>query len=383
VKSIASLLPWEEKVLPPCPFASEGYYAFNPSIHKEPDGKLLCVVRCADYCRPNGIPQLRNQRVTTRNVMLRLEPTTLEVIGMAEMLERDGTLRAQTSLTTGYEDLRLFRTAQDGLLAIATTLQLRGGDKPEMALLRLDEVYNYNIIGAVPIRGTFPGSWSDSPQKNWAPFDGADFARFLYSIERGVLFGRTGPLVTINDWASGDLRGGSQLVPLGDGRWLGIAHGVVHRMDGSQRVIPRYWHVWYICDNDGRLIARSTPMKLAEKGIELAMGLVINPERDRVVVSYGVDDMEARLGITSLSTVLDMVKPVHGYKSDTAEAWAEVLEAAHNLFDPTRPRLGQNPWTGRDLKSAAIHFAIRIATSEAGRDQEEMRALECELLAAI
>lgn len=369
MKPIASALPsWETKLLPPCPFAHEGYYGFNPSIHREPDGRLLCIVRCADYCRPNGISQMKRPgRVHTRNVMLELDPSTLDVVSMREVAERDGLPRA-ASVTSGFEDVRLFRTERDGLQAIGTTLQLRGGGNAEMVLLNLDE--NGDIKTAVPLRGTFNGSWSDFPQKNWSPFDGCDVPRFLFSIERAVVFDEKGPRsepghrapvevtrpmgsITFNgavetrveptfapadratgqetptrqmyDWTPGNLRGGSQLVSLGDGRWLGIAHGVKYAT-GGMHVIPTYWHVWYVCNDDGKMLAKSEGMKLSDKGIELAMGLAIQPELDRAIVSYGVEDMEARLGTVPLSQVLAMLGQ-SAYKKPPAFARPISLDA--------------------------------------------------------
>jgi predicted GH43/DUF377 family glycosyl hydrolase len=50
-------------------------------------------------------------------------------------------------------------------------------------------------------------------------------------------------------------------------------------------------------------------MKLAEAGIEFAAGLVI--DGDRVVVSFGVDDMQCWIGETRLSAVIDLLRPVN------------------------------------------------------------------------
>ena len=49
-------------------------------------------------------------------------------------------------------------------------------------------------------------------------------------------------------------------------------------------------------------------MKLAPSGIEFATGMAV--DGDRVVVSYGVDDMQSWLEETSLSAVMDVFVPV-------------------------------------------------------------------------
>jgi hypothetical protein len=99
------------------------------------------------------------------------------------------------------------------------------------------------------------------------------------------------------------LRGGTQLVRVGDDAWLGIGHEM--RFD---RGLKYYWHVFYSVDARGKLKSVSPPCKLAPEGIEFAAGMAI--DGDRVVVSFGVDDEKCRLGETSLSAVLGILRPV-------------------------------------------------------------------------
>ena len=99
------------------------------------------------------------------------------------------------------------------------------------------------------------------------------------------------------------LRGGTQLIRVGDDAWLGIGHEM--QFVGGKKY---YWHVIYTVDSRGKLIATSDPMKLAPNGIEFAAGMAI--DGDRVVVSFGVDDMNAMLGETSLSAVMEILRPI-------------------------------------------------------------------------
>ena len=131
------------------------------------------------------------------------------------------------------------------------------------------------------------------------------------------------------------LRGGSQLVPLppsmwgvvGEGRkphlrwgaqhprsgaevdaepaWIGVAHGV--------RVVGRfkfYWHVLYTMNARGEMLARSQPFKLSTCGIEFCAGLALDPATDRLVLSFGTEDQEAHLGVTTLPAALAILEPV-------------------------------------------------------------------------
>ena len=99
------------------------------------------------------------------------------------------------------------------------------------------------------------------------------------------------------------LRGGTQLVRVHDGAWLGIGHEM--KFVNSKKF---YWHVFYLVDARGVMTAASEPLKLATNGIEFAAGMAI--DGDRVVISFGVDDMACKIGETRLSAVLEGLQKV-------------------------------------------------------------------------
>lgn len=99
------------------------------------------------------------------------------------------------------------------------------------------------------------------------------------------------------------LRGGTQLVRIDGTGWLGLGHEM--KFVGGKKY---YWHVFYLVDARGTMTAASEPLKLAPNGIEFAAGMAV--EGDRVVVSFGVDDMECRIGETRLSAVLEALHKI-------------------------------------------------------------------------
>jgi predicted GH43/DUF377 family glycosyl hydrolase len=99
------------------------------------------------------------------------------------------------------------------------------------------------------------------------------------------------------------LRGGTQLIRVGDDAWLGVGHSMTFSSGKKY-----YWHVFYLTDSRGKLTATSEPVKLAPEGIEFAAGMAI--DGDRVVISFGVDDMNARIGETKLSAVMEILRPI-------------------------------------------------------------------------
>lgn len=353
------VLPWQIVDLGLQPFPD--YWPFNPSIHF--DGEVWrCALRNSDYAMPDGVTvRSRTARPVgnqTRNAMVILDPRTWQPIQLFQMQELDALPRV-TCASIGYEDIRLFKTERGGLQGIAASLHLdRGGpvvaggsrnQPPEQVVLAFDE--NYNVVRAEPLRAS---RWNGSPQKNWVPFDGGVEPQFLYSIERGILLGARGelmqavtseprpalvpatapkgrrinadtllsrpamsrygnvrgqPVTRVLGAAGGalpvkyaGLRGGSQLVPVWEDAWLGIGHEMKF-VNGRKY----YWHTWYVVNGQGRLVSKSPPMKLVPNGIEFAAGLAV--DGDRVVVSFGVDDMRALLGETSLDAVEAILQP--------------------------------------------------------------------------
>ena len=99
------------------------------------------------------------------------------------------------------------------------------------------------------------------------------------------------------------LRGGTQLVRVAEDAWLGVGHEM--KWANSKKF---YWHVFYLVTSRGKMTAASEPCKLAPEGIEFAAGMAIDGER--VVISFGVDDMECRLGETKLSAVMEILRPI-------------------------------------------------------------------------
>ena len=411
MKDAQDLIPWKVTALSIRPF--DDLWSFNPSVHF--DGETWrCVLRCADYCMPEGITK-RSKNVRsgqqTKNAMVILDPTSWKPIQIFKMHEKDGLPRASTP-HVGFEDMRIFRTDKGGLQGIAASLHLaRNRDQratdsgmpqhqpPEQVVLSFDD--EYNIVDAHPIRGS---GWSGSPQKNWSPFDNVVEPHFLHSIAKGAVFDDRGPLhgedarvrpsmqaalpsvplvahpeprpepppeslpeplqkqektsrrkppmvrggdmrivrggrIKLDAMASRPssrpssrsssrlparstddstrlmgsgrilmptyegLRGGTQLVRVADGEWLGIGHEM--KWTNNKKL---YWHVFYTADDRGKMMASSEPIKFAPNGIEFAAGMAI--DGDRVVISFGVDDMECKLAETSLSAVMAMLRPV-------------------------------------------------------------------------
>ncbi len=365
MKRADEIIPWKVTDISLRPYSD--MWSMNPSIHFD-GATWRCVLRCADYAMPGGVT-IRSRKarggVRTKNAMVIFDPDRWKPIELYKMSEHDDLPRA-ASANVGYEDVRIFRTGWGGLQGIAASQHLERAVRspnplPEQVLLSFDD--EYDIVEARPIRGA---SFSSTPQKNWVPFDHCAEPRFLYSIDKGTMFDERGALrpkesvvrpstrasspQRKRDWeenrstrlarsradesesdrrdredvargrlpsrspsrqktsvspraACEGLRGGTQLVRIDDDTWLGVGHGM-RFVDN----LKFYWHVWYTVDSRGQIKKASEPMKLAPNGIEFAAGIAVDGER--VVVSFGVDDMECKLGETKLSAVLEMLRSI-------------------------------------------------------------------------
>lgn len=363
---VEQLLPWKVTDLVAQPYRGMIGH-FNPSIHFDGD-VWRCVIRCADYAMPQGVTvrpdNARPNVVTSKNAIVILDPKTWRVVQTYLVRELDGLPRTEMCSNVGFEDMRIFITDKGGFQGIAASLHLaraatgtRGQVPPEQVIVSFDD--RYNIVAADPIRG----NWSNGPQKNWIPFDGATEPRFLYSIERGIVFDDQGPLT---DMAKGlsplkdprpenrggtevkmmrapavvsagraqlagysGIRGGSQLVHVGEDEWLGVGHEMRY-LQGKKF----YWHTFFKVDGSGQLLARSQPMKIAKNGIEFAAGMAI--DGDRVVISFGVDDAECKIGETSLEALRAELVPVEEIDPPTRDGASHASEHV-TLTEPKRP----------------------------------------------
>lgn len=342
MRALHNIAPWKRFPLGPAPWP--GFWAFNPSVLRRADGQWLCSVRCANYHLPGSTIQASSAiPLVNRNVIAELDPDdNWRVSSLIEMTDLDAKRGAyRSSRTFGFEDLRLVEN--DGALcAIANTMVLNDHGTLEIARLALDA--EYQIVGVFALRGS---SWQNQHQKNWSPYQRSTTFEALYSVSEGGIHDLNGRIVqthktpdaladdpvfepikdprrTRSNYTAGathvqigparhrtpppkqkafKLRGGSQLIEVDDKTWLGIGHGC------HVSVTKHYWHRFYTVDESGYLLRLSEPFKLdPEVGIEFAAGMDV--DGDRLAVSFGVEDDSAWIGETSLTAVLDLLKPI-------------------------------------------------------------------------
>lgn len=257
----------------------------NPTIAAH-DGALHAIVR---------VRYENNRAWHTTNLFGRIDTHAWAFVDQRIMRDEAPGARFAHGHTHGYEDCRIF-VWRGGLAASATVCDRLPHDKwPKIAVLALNGDGNVTQAHVQP---------SPRHEKNWMPVvhDGA--LRFVYSVDPLRVLDydeasqRVRPLPGDVEAPRSAIRGGSQLVPYGDG-FLAVVHEV-------HTAGPRYFHRFMRFDKDVRLVHTSEPFFFQHLGIEFCAGLAA--VGDEFVLSYGVNDREPRLAVVSKDVVAAMVE---------------------------------------------------------------------------
>jgi hypothetical protein len=111
-----------------------------------------------------------------------------------------------------------------------------------------------------------------------------------------------------------DVRGGTQLVPIGDGEYLSVIHEAIvrevrmyiARYFGYRQVrVRKYVHKFAKYSSAGKLIGLSDPFVFTGARIEFASGLAKKGET--LYVSYGHQDVASYIAEINLKTAMEMI----------------------------------------------------------------------------
>ena len=274
----------------------ENWIAMNPSVTRHKD-MLMCVVRTVNYhIDENGCYIIRGtdgtannvNPINTRNYLLHLgaDPWTQTRHTVLEIREEPGTIPCNFPLVIGFEDMRLFEWKGD-LWTSSTVRQIHPDGNCEQVLARLAMNKEGYEIQDVKRMLREPRQ----TQKNWAPISTGDTLKFLYRPGHVVDIHGKDVSVHPTGRATGDISGGSQLIPFEAG-WLSIHH---EAQFVPGRMTRHYYHRFLYHDKDFRLKAISPPFVFEDKQIEFCAGMCWHPDDNHLVISYAVRDAEAKI----------------------------------------------------------------------------------------
>lgn len=283
--------------------------AFNPSIAYSPSEGYVVLFRSSNYffdSETSSTTLTTGSRVQSRMWLgnlksdWTLDDTTLREIDFSS---------SGMEFRRGAEDGRLYWV--NGSWEITAGLYEPGIELPRIGRFRLEglkaklvKIYNDGQLFDV--------------EKNWmAPTSSSEEFDFVYTAA-DIYKDLIGPIrVKEPSDLIRNVRGGSQLWSLPDGRYLAIIHEadvkktMVHipRMFVTKEVsIRTYVHRFAIYNNFGVLQGLGPRFKLSDARIEFAAGLVV--VGDDVIVSYGYKDVAAYLGKININAVLENIEEV-------------------------------------------------------------------------
>ena len=254
-----------------------GWHPTNPGLARH-GGEIWCVVRAVNYLIVGGkyVVGDPDGTVRTENYLGTLRPDG-ELVGAKRVRDLDPAPRRPKAQVVGYEDVRLVSVRGRGgaVLAGSATVCDRDPDgRPLIARL--------TFRGSDVRRATLQPS-NQICEKNWMPISIRGEFAWVYSVDPTAIL--PGPLSAC-PLALDHLRGGAA-TSLGGG-YMCVMHEVV-----STPVARVYLHRFVRLSRRLSVTAVSPAWVFDHHGIEFCAGVV--RDGDDLVLSYGVEDCEARV----------------------------------------------------------------------------------------
>lgn len=128
-------------------------------------------------------------------------------------------------------------------------------------------------------------------EKNWMPEVRGDDLRFHYRL--GTLIASDGSVTDTRESKYGHLHGGTQVIPYrGGSGGLCIVHEYLPLPDTNLKESRQYFA---LLGRDGAVQAISEPFTLAGSRLEVATGMAVLPDGERLAISYGRDGTDPLL----------------------------------------------------------------------------------------
>lgn len=297
-------------------YAIEGsdiWSAFNPSIQLDEKGRFWVVFRASNYffSREDAIGLTMGNKVRNRMFIGRLDPITM-LFDESTIKEVD-TKRLRPDIERGIEDARLYFDGKHWCLSatfLEKTVPVARICKVTLKSLEEPEATSIEI---------FPAPDDKRVEKNWMPIHKVGRSSktktdFIY--DSNTIFAK-GKFQKINDDTRfKDFRGGSQVIPIGDGTSISIIHETyTNTIQGfssvtftNQRKVRKYLHRFVRYDSNYHIIQISEPFFLVKEGIEFAAGIA--KKDDQIVISFGRQDVASYLATIDLRHLLLTLKDV-------------------------------------------------------------------------
>ncbi len=281
-----------------------GWAAMNPSVAVH-QGEVFCNIRTVNYrmddqgrylIRGTDGEANNSNPIHTRNFLAWMRHAPLsKPFDVTEVLPPAG-LPVEFPAVIGFEDSRLFSTGCD-LWTSSTVRQIHPDGNCEQVLARVE----MQMGADQQVHLTDMNRMLREPrqtEKNWSPIRRHHETQFMYRpLEIVDTTGKTVHKVD-SGMDVGQISGSSQVIPFRFG-WLAVVHEARYLSTG----VRYYWHRFAYYDQDFTKVQFSRPFYFNDKVIEFCAGMCWLPGADRLVISYGYKDAEARIATVEAAEV--------------------------------------------------------------------------------
>ena len=282
----------------------EGYTAINPSVEVY-DGKITCNIRCVNYKINEqgqymiGPKSCQDAPIDTRNFLAKLGPDLRPVGDVAPSEIIWDRPPPAWPMVTGLEDVRLYRVKEHLCFSACIREQEATGMPQQIR----------GVIEDGKVVSWAKMSEATACEKNWMPIanDNQDFFyRLDVVIHKWDLDHKEDTLVATKnpcDIYVSEISGGSQAIPF-KGGYLAVVHEASVDPTNNKRT---YWHRFASFDRYMGLQRLSRPFVFFDKQIEFCCGLAYCPNRNSLLLSFGVRDAEAWVAKVATAEVALMI----------------------------------------------------------------------------
>lgn len=286
---------------------NKNWSAFNPSIAHHPRKGYAMTIRSSNYVvTERGEYKvvdggLIKSRLWFCELDKNLKPKDLREVDLSLI---------DPPLSRGLEDARLF--VRDGKWMITGIVLEPNVPRARVALATLDakatKVTSLKLHASTDA-GRVEKNWMVTPDVN-------PYFDFIYGPNQVVKSEQMMAWMTDHPEISA-LRGGTNLLPTGDGNYLAVLHRMFGKQDsfyqpetfGMVHTDRReYVHYFVKYDEKGIIRAMSSGFIFYKPGIEFAAGMVAR--RQELLISFGREDVSSHIAVLPYDTVMRSLKPI-------------------------------------------------------------------------
>ena len=295
--------------------APEGFKPGNISVMQKGDG-FLGLVRCVNYdlLESGYFTRHGDSSFRQRTVLVEFDSDLLP-LRQAEVSEPADLPPPAHTDSLGFEDPRPFAWG-DTLWSLSNLRQLNAEGRAEMVLARIaaDEAGGCRFTDWRVLSSGRPERW----EKNWMPAVTDDGLRLVYELDPTRVIDDAGAELSASrpSLAMENIRGGTQLVPFGDG-WLAVVHEwyVLH----TRR---HYLHRFVRFDAAWRVVGLTRPFYFRQQVSEFAAGLAWYSDGKRLLLSFGVDDRSPSFATVEAAEIETLLGTPAAHAADCAASCA-------------------------------------------------------------